>query len=203
MTTTFVAMNHRGPIATALTVEAAQWQSLRSARQNASAAYDYSWVDSKPGEWQLLRKPAGKRHVPAERTAYKVVEVALVPDEATAVSGPFPIRVAASPGGADIDVSAFLVQAVFTELITKADDDPEGLVEELRDMAELMRSAVHQGRDSHARHEFDDRMQAWVTEFGNDGMVPLYGPAVGRMRDRLAQIAAPRPVPGQRQAGAA
>lgn len=203
MTTTFVAMNHRGPIAAALTVEAAQWQSLRSARQNASAAYDYIWVDAKPGEWQLLRKPAGKRAVPAERTAYKVVEVALVPDEATPVSGPFPIRVSASPGGMDVDVSAFLFQAVFTELITKAADSPTELVAELADMADLMRSAMHGGRNSQARHEFDERMQQMLTEYANDGVIPLYGPAVGRMADRLAQIAAPRPMPGQRSAGAA
>jgi proteasome assembly chaperone (PAC2) family protein len=70
-------------------------------------------------------------------------------------------------------------------------------------MAELLRSAVHQGRDSHARHEFDERMQALVTEFGNDGAIPLYGAAVGRMRDRLTVTAAPRPVPGQREGEAA
>lgn len=204
MTTTFVAMNHRGPIATALTVEAAQWQSLRSAKQIASAAeYDYSWVDAKPGEWKLLRKPAGKRYVPAEHTGHKVVEVALIPDEATTVSGPFPIKVAASAGGMDVDVSAFLFQAVFTELITKASDAPKGLVDELAGMAELMRSAMHGGRDSQARHEFDERMQQMLTEYANGGVIPVYGPAVGRMAARLAQIAAPRSVPGPRSAGAA
>lgn len=119
------------------------------------------------------------------------------------VGGPFPIRINATASGCELDMSAFLISAVFTELISKADDDPEGLVEELRDMAGLLRSAVHQGRDSHARHEFDDRMQELVKEFGNDGMVPVYGPAVGRMRDKLAVIAAPRPVPGQREGGAA
>ena len=203
MTTTFVAMNHRGPIATALTVEAAQWQSLRSARQNASAAYDYIWADAKPGEWQLLRKPAGKRAVPAERTVYRVVEVALIPDEATPVSGPFPVGVRATPGGAELDLSAFLIKAVFAELISKADDDPKALVAELAGMADLLRSAVQQGRDSHARHAFDEKMQGFVKEFADDGVIPVYGDAVRRMADRLAQIAAPRPVPGQREAGAA
>lgn len=119
------------------------------------------------------------------------------------VGGPFPIRVNATPSGAELDVSSFLVAAVFTELISKADDDPEGLVEELRDMAGLLRSAAHQGKDSHARHEFDARMQALVAEFADDGVIPLYGPAVARMRDKLAAIVAPRPVPGQREAGAA
>lgn len=119
------------------------------------------------------------------------------------ISGPFPIRVNATPSGCELDVSSFLVAAVFTELITKADDDPDGLVEELRDMAGLLRSALHQGKDSHARHEFDERMQALVAEFADDGVIPLYGAAVGRMRDKLAAIAAPRPLPGQREAGAA
>lgn len=204
MTTTFVAMNHRGPIATALTVEAAQRQGLRSAKQIASAAeYDYIWVDAKPGEWQLMRKPAGKRHVPAERTAHKVVEVALIPDEATVVSSPFPVRVSATTSGAELDVSSFLFKAVFAELIAKADDDPVAVATELADMADLLRSAVAQGPDSHARHEFDECMRRMIKEYANDGVIPLYGPAVGRMRDRLAQIAAPRPVPGQRTEGGA
>lgn len=115
----------------------------------------------------------------------------------TPVDGPFPIRVNATSSGCELDLTAFLISAVFTELITKADDDPEGLVDELADMAELLRSAVHQGRDSHARHEFDSRMQELVKEFANDGMVPVYGEQVARLRDRLDQIAAPRPVPSQ------
>jgi hypothetical protein len=113
------------------------------------------------------------------------------------VDGPFPIRVNATPSGAELDLTAFLISAVFTELITKADEDPEGLVEELADMAGLLTSAAHQGRDSHARHEFDARMQALVKEFANDGMVPIYGEQVGRLRDRLGEIAVPRPVPTQ------
>jgi hypothetical protein len=121
----------------------------------------------------------------------------------TPVDGPFPIRVNVTTSGAELDLSAFLISAVFSELITKADDDPAGLVEELRDMADLLRSAVHQGRDSHARHEFDERMQGLVKEFGNDGMVPLYGEQVARLRDKLAEIAAPRPIPAAREAGAA
>jgi hypothetical protein len=119
------------------------------------------------------------------------------------VDGPFPIRVNATQSGAELDMTAFLISAVFTELITAADEDPQGLVDELADMASLLRSAVHQGRDSHARHEFDTRMQALVAEFANDGMVPLYRDQVARMRDRLDAIAAPRPVPSQREAGAA
>ncbi len=119
------------------------------------------------------------------------------------VDGPFPIKVNVTPTGAELDVSTFLFQAVFTELIVKADDDPQALVDELTEMADLLRSAAHGGRDSHARHAFDERMFALIGEFANDGVIPVYGPAVGRLSDRLAEIAAPRPVPGQREAGAA
>jgi hypothetical protein len=119
------------------------------------------------------------------------------------VDGPFPIRVNATPSGAELDLSAFLISAVFTELITKAYEDPTGFAEELADLYEVYRSAAHQGRDSHARHEFDTRMQALVAEFANDGMVPIHGAQVARMRDRLDQIAQPRPVPAQHKAGAA
>ncbi len=121
----------------------------------------------------------------------------------TPVDGPFPIRVNPTPSGAELDLSAFLISAVFTELIAAADEDPEGLVEELADMADLLRSAVHQGRDSHARHAFDERMHKLVDEFAGGGLVPVYGSQVGRLAARLGEIAAPRPVVGQREAGAA
>ena len=117
--------------------------------------------------------------------------------DSTPVDGPYPIKVTATPSGAELDVSAFLFKAVFTELITKADDDPEGLVDELRGMAGLLRSAAHGGRDSHARHEFDERMNEMLKEYANDGAIPVYGEQVGRLRDKLGEIAAPRPVPSQ------
>ena len=121
----------------------------------------------------------------------------------TPVDGPYPIKVTATPSGAALDVTAFLFKAVFTELITKADEDPEGLVSELADMADLLRSASHGGRDSHARHEFDERMHQMLAEYANDGVIPVYGPQVGRLRDKLAEIAAPRSVPAPRKGGAA
>ena len=113
------------------------------------------------------------------------------------IDGPFPITVRATDKGAELDVTTFLVRAVLTELITKAYEDPEGFVEELGDLYELHRSAIHQGRDSHARHELDERMDKLVEEFADGGSIPLFGAAVAQMRDALALIAAPRPVPNQ------
>lgn len=201
----YVAMHAGRPTGTALTPEAAQQEALRAEKQGPGATdYDYLWLPVKSGEWQLLRKPKGRRVVPAEKLARRVIAVAYTPDEATIpVDGPFPVRVRATPSGAELDVTSFLFKAVFTELITKADDDPEGLVDELRDMADLLRSAVHGGRDSHARHEFDERMNGMLKEYANDGAIPVYGEQVGRLRDKLAEIAAPRPIPAAREAGAA
>lgn len=201
----YVATRAGQPTGTALTPEAAQHEALRAEKQRPGATdYDYLWLPKGTGEWQLLRKPKGRRAVPAEKTSLRVTAVAFTPDERTVpVDGPFPIRVGATPAGAELDVSSFLVQGVFAELISKADDDPEGLVSELTDMAELLRAAAHGGRDSHARHEFDERMQQMVKEYADEGVIPVYGAAVARMAARLARIAAPRPVPGQREAGAA
>ncbi|RPE40209.1 hypothetical protein EDD90_3245 [Streptomyces sp. Ag109_O5-1] len=121
----------------------------------------------------------------------------------TRIDGPFPITVNATDDGAELDISSFLIRAVLTQLVTDAAEDPEGVGEELAGIGGLLKSAVHQGRDSHARHEFDAKMQELVERFAAGGTIPLYGAAVGQMRDALAVIAAPRPVPAQREAGAA
>jgi hypothetical protein len=113
------------------------------------------------------------------------------------IEGPFPLTLRATENGADLDISRFLVKALFTELITQAAEDPEGVVEELTDMGELLRSALHQGPDSHARHEFDDRMDKLVDTYADGGAVPLYATGLHQLRDAVVEIAAPRPVPGQ------
>lgn len=119
------------------------------------------------------------------------------------IEGPFPLTLRATETGAELDVSAFLVRAVLTQLVTDAAEDPEGLGEELAGIGGLLRSAVHAGRDSHARHEFDDQMQQLVDRYAGGGTVPLYATGVHQLRDALAEVATPRPVPGQREGGAA
>lgn len=114
------------------------------------------------------------------------------------IEGPFPLTVRATETGAELDISKFLVRAVFTELVTQATEDPHGLGEELADIGGLLSSAVHGGRDSHARHEFDEQMDKLVDTYAAGGTVPLYATGLHQLRDALVQIAAPRPVPGQR-----
>ncbi|MER5559645.1 helix-turn-helix transcriptional regulator [Streptomyces sp. NPDC002506] len=118
------------------------------------------------------------------------------------VDGPFRVSVSATPAGAALDVSHYLT-SVLLNLAAAAEEDGEGLLAELVEVAELARSAQAQGRDSHAAHERDERAAALLAEVADDGVIPVYGPQVGRLADRLREIAAPRPVPSQREAGAA
>lgn len=113
------------------------------------------------------------------------------------IDGPIPAFVTATEDGADIDISLHLVRAVFAELFHAAAEDPKGFGEEFADMYLLSQSAQYQGRDSHARHEFDARMEKYLAEFADEGRIRLYATGLHQLRDALAQIAAPRPVPGQ------
>ncbi|MGW8326537.1 LuxR C-terminal-related transcriptional regulator [Streptomyces sp. NPDC055897] len=118
------------------------------------------------------------------------------------VDGPFRVSVSATPAGAALDVSHYLMSVVLN-LAAAAEEDGEGLLAELVEVAELARSAQAQGRDSHAAHERDERVASLLAEVADEGRIPVYGPQVGRLADRLREIAAPRPVPSQREAGAA
>ncbi|WP_416975609.1 hypothetical protein [Streptomyces sp. 4F14] len=113
------------------------------------------------------------------------------------IDGPFPISIRATDKGAELDVSLYLIRALFTELCTQAAEDPHGVGEELAAIGELLGSALHQGPDSPARHEYDTQMQHLVDTYADGGVIPLYGRAVGELRDACARIAAPRPVPAQ------
>lgn len=119
------------------------------------------------------------------------------------IEGPTPLTLRATSDGAELDVRKYLISAVFAELFRAADDDPHGFGEEFADMYALHQSAQTQGRDSHARHEFDERMNKMLDEFADGGTIDLYAGGLHQMRDAAAEITAPRPVPGQRTAGAA
>ncbi|MET7436602.1 hypothetical protein ACFYQQ_00940 [Streptomyces sp. NPDC005496] len=119
------------------------------------------------------------------------------------IDGPLPLTLRVTSDGADLDVSTFLVRAVFTELFQQAAEDPTGFGEEFAAMYELSQSAIHQGRDSHARHEFDERMDQLLKEYANEGRIPLYASGLGQLRDAAGEITAPRQIPGAREGGAA
>src|SRR5687767_2557924 len=89
------------------------------------------------------------------------------------IEGPFPLTVRATEHGAELDISRFL-RAVFLDLFNAADSDPEGFGEEFAEMHALAQSAQTQGKDSHARHEFDERMNKLIDDLADGGTIPLY-----------------------------
>jgi hypothetical protein len=115
------------------------------------------------------------------------------------IDAPIPVTLRPTENGVDIDISRFLERAVFLELFSQAAEDPEGFGEEFADMHQLALSAQHQGRDSHARHEFDTRIQALLEQYAGDGRIEVYGTGLRQMRDATAELTAPRPVPAQRE----
>lgn len=118
------------------------------------------------------------------------------------VDGPFRLYLAATPSGIAIDVSHYLT-AVITGLAQAADEDPDGVRDELVDIADLVRAAGHSGSDSHAAHERDDRVTRLLAEVAGEGVIPVYGAQVAALRDALVRLTAPRLVPGQRAEGGA
>lgn len=117
------------------------------------------------------------------------------------LDGPIPATIRPTEHGADIDVSLYLIRAVFTELFAQAAEDPEGFGEELAAMHELAQSAQLHGRNSHARHAFDASMEEYLAQYAGDGRIRLSHAGVRQMRDAAGEIAAPRPVPGQHTEG--
>lgn len=112
------------------------------------------------------------------------------------VTGPFRIGVTALPTGAELDLTHYLSTLVLS-LAQAADEDGEGVLDELREIADLDRSAGHQGIDSHATHERDELVQQFLDGL-SAGSVPVYGEQVLRLAEALRRTVAPRPVPVQR-----
>ena len=123
-------------------------------------------------------------------------------DERTPVDGPFRIHVDPIPAGARLDLSHWL-GSVLLNLAAAAEEDGEGLLDELVALSELARSASVQGIDSHAAHERDDRLTALMLMVADDGCVPVYGGQVLRLAERLRRVGMPKAIPGQREDGAA
>ncbi|MFF2650546.1 hypothetical protein [Streptomyces sp. NPDC058045] len=121
-------------------------------------------------------------------------------DHMPPVTGPFRIYVGALPTGASLDVSHYLT-TVMLGLATAAEEDGESLLDELRDIAELDRSAGAQGLDSYAAHERDERVAGLLAEIAGGGTVPVYGAQVLRLAEALRATVAPKSVPAQRSEG--
>ncbi|MFD4855067.1 hypothetical protein [Streptomyces atratus] len=118
------------------------------------------------------------------------------------VDGPFRIGVEATPTGVALDMTHYLSTFVLA-LAQAADEDGQSVLDDLQYIAELDRSARHQGIDSAATHERDERVSDLLDELVEGGSVPVYGVQVLRLAEALRVVAAPKAVPSQREAGAA
>ena len=117
------------------------------------------------------------------------------------VDGPHRMYVRRIPSGVELDVS-HLVGTLLTQLARDFEEEPEAVAQDLMDIAELARSAQHQGPDSHATHERDHKVEQLLDTLG--GAVQLvYGAQATRFADALRAAVAPKAVPTQCQAGAA
>lgn len=115
------------------------------------------------------------------------------------IEGPTPLTIKATANGAELDLAAFL-KLVFLELFEDADGDPESFASEFVEMHALSISAQHNGPDSDTRHEFDRRLGEMVDRYADEGTVKVPSFGVGQLLAAVWEIAAPRPVPGQRGA---
>jgi hypothetical protein len=123
-------------------------------------------------------------------------------DDRTPVTGPFRLHVDTTPTGVTLDLSHYLSTLILA-LAQAADEDGPSVLDDLQHIAALDRSARHQGIDSGATHERDERVSDLLDELVDGGRVPVYGEQVLRLAESLRRAVAPRPVPSQRQAGAA
>lgn len=113
------------------------------------------------------------------------------------IEGPFPLALHVTSDGAELGVASFL-RAVFLDLFEEADKDPKHFGKEFAEMHALSQSAQVQGRDSHARHEFDERWHQMLDAYMSDGRIELYATGLAQLRDALNEVLKPREVPGQR-----
>ena len=124
------------------------------------------------------------------------------------IDGPIPVFLTETDSGKPaIDFSRFLAEAVFPSVFEAADanttDDTDGFGAEFADMHSRAVSARYQGRDSRARREFDDRMDEYLDEFANGGLVELSAAGLRQLRDAIDEVLELRSVSGSREAGAA
>ncbi|MDX3587305.1 hypothetical protein [Streptomyces europaeiscabiei] len=112
-----------------------------------------------------------------------------------AVTGPYRLYIRRIPTGATLDVSDYLIAMIETIA-----DNP--------DLMDLLAEIEEDRRNAHAHKHDGWEPEALLVEqlcaaLGYE--LPLYGPVVGQLADRLRAVA-PEPavaIPGQREAGAA
>lgn len=117
-----------------------------------------------------------------------------MPDR-TPINGPTRIYVEATPTGAQLDMSALTEQVVGDVINALLDPQCTELWDRLHDLADTDRTPAE------GRLPYEELVAELVAR--SSSRVPLYGSAALELTRRLRAAVAPRPVPSQREAGAA
>lgn len=126
--------------------------------------------------------------------AFWVLQLALGDGEKP-VTGPTPIYVRTIPAGVVLDMEALTRLVVGDVLDALLDPSDTSAWDQLHDLAETTRNPED------GRLPFEELVADLVAR--SSSRVPLYGPATQELIEKLRRASAPRPVPSQREAGAA
>lgn len=111
------------------------------------------------------------------------------------IPGPTRIYVETTPVGAQLDMTALTEQVVGDVIDALLDPADTGLWDRLVDLADTDRTPAE------GRLPYEELVAELVAR--SSSRVPLYGSAALELTRRLRAAVAPRPVPSQREAGAA
>jgi hypothetical protein len=117
-------------------------------------------------------------------------------DDLDRITGPIPIHIRTTPTAIVLDMEALTRLIVGDVLDALLDPSDTGAWDRLHELADTEAAPTPEGRLPY------EELVAELTERCSS-RVPLYGTKARELADRLAQLAGPRPVPHQREAGAA
>ncbi|MEU2135331.1 hypothetical protein [Streptomyces sp. NPDC018352] len=116
-------------------------------------------------------------------------------DDRTPITGPIPISIEVTPTAVVLDMAALTRLVVGDVLDALLDPQETGLWDRLTELADVER-ASEEGRLPY------EELVADLAERASS-RVPLYGYRGRELADRLLRVSGLRPVPSQREAGAA
>ncbi|MEV7491463.1 hypothetical protein AB0O08_11985 [Streptomyces anulatus] len=116
-------------------------------------------------------------------------------DDRTPITGPIPVSVEITPTAVVLDMAALRDMVVADVIEALLDPADTTLWDRLHELADTER-APQEGRLL---------TEELVADLGerSSSRVPLYGPRARELAERLLLLSGPRPVPSQREAGAA
>ncbi|MFD9763231.1 hypothetical protein ACFWXI_06765 [[Kitasatospora] papulosa] len=116
-------------------------------------------------------------------------------DDRTPITGPIPVSIEITPTAVVLDMAALRALIVADVVEALLDPADTGLWDRLHELADTERTP-QEGRLPY------EQLLADLAE-RSSSKVPLYGHRSRELAERLLRVSGPRPVPSQREAGAA